>query len=121
MSADAAAEIPRKGRPSGDGDPPMPIAITAWRRIDKGPVIGSVDLVLGKSLEIYGCLVMRSNGACWVAFPGKPRIGADDKVARDDRGKAQYSVVLKWGDRLSGDRFSHAVLNAIAAKYGDAP
>jgi hypothetical protein len=97
----------------------MPVRVVAWRAINKGVVVGSVDLVLGKSLEIFGCLVMRSNRSVWVAFPGKPQIGADDKAIWDGRGKQQFTVILKWSDRVSGDRFSHAVLSAIASKHGE--
>ena len=98
---------------------PMPVRVTAWRPIHKGVVLGSVDLALGKSLEIFGCLVMRSIESVWVAFPGKPQIGTDDKAIRDSRGKQQYTPVLKWSDQVSSDRFTHSVLSAITARYGD--
>jgi hypothetical protein len=104
----------------GDADPPpLPVRVTAWYPINKGVIVGSVDLVLGESLEIFGCWVVRSNDSIWVAFPGEPRFGPDEKLVRDAHGKKQYNTILKWNDRASSDRFQHAVLGAIAAEFGD--
>jgi hypothetical protein len=73
----------------------------------------------GKSLEIFGILVLRSHERIWCAFPGLPIIGADDRVLRDDRGKVRYKIGLKWSDRSSGDKFSAFVIAAITAQYGE--
>jgi hypothetical protein len=96
----------------------MPVRATAWRPINKPPVIGAVDIVLGKSFEIHGVLVLQTNGNVWVALPGAPRIDANDRVIRDHRGKVAYSTLMKWGDRVSGDRFKHGVLRAIVDQFG---
>jgi hypothetical protein len=97
----------------------VPVRVTAWRPINKDTLIGSVDIVLGRSLEINGLLVLRSAESNWVAFPGEPRIGADDKVIRDTRGKKQHNTILKWSNRASSDRFKNAVLTAITERFGE--
>jgi hypothetical protein len=96
----------------------MPVRVTAWRPINKPPVIGAVDIVLGRSLEIFGSLVLSSNGKIWVSFPGAPQLDANDRLIRDARGKKQFTTIMKWSDRVAADRFKHSVLRAISDQYG---
>jgi hypothetical protein len=94
---------------------PMPIRVLSYKPINKLPVLGVADAVLGKSLEIFSILIMQSGDSVWCSFPGKPQIGADGKVMKDDRGKVKYTPVLKWADRVLADRFKDALLEGIAS------
>jgi DNA-binding cell septation regulator SpoVG len=98
----------------------MPVRILAWKPIFKGSLIGRANVLLGKALEVHGLLVMKGSAGCWVAFPGIPKFDfTTDKIMRDARGEVEYGdVILKWSDRVSSDRFKHAVVNAITDKFG---
>ena len=63
------------------------------------------------------------SSAVWVSFPAIPRFDhVTNKMIRDDRGKLDYSngTILKWADRVSGDRFKHSVIAAVVAEHGAA-
>lgn len=104
------------GRPT---DALMPVRIDAFRFVGKPPIVAVVDLTLGRAQEIYGVMVMAKESRCWCAFPAIPLIGRDDMVMRDDRGKVRYKAALKWADRVTADRFTASVLDAITRQYGE--
>jgi hypothetical protein len=101
----------------------MSVTIQNLRQINKGVILVSVDLVLeipgAGPLELYDCLVMRSGNRTWVGMPGKPQIGQDGRVMKDERGKTKYVAILKWSSKQSGDRFSDGVALAIKSEYGE--
>jgi hypothetical protein len=95
----------------------MPVVLLDWKAIAKGALRGFAAVRLGRSLNIRDLAILHSNGRTWVGLPGKPIIGADGTVARDDKGKVRYVPILEWADRAASDRFGAAVLAAIRAEH----
>lgn len=101
-------------------DTTMPVVLLGWRPLTKGNLRGFAKVRLGRALVINDIPVLNSSGKAWASMPGKPLVDRDGQPMRDSRGKARFSPVLEWSDRDSSDRFSAAVVEAIARKHGAA-
>ena len=93
----------------------MPVKIIEVKQQRKGALLGFVKIQLGSSLRINDCPVLQSGDHCWVALPGKPRLGRDGRQAVGSNGKPEWLPVLEWSNRAASDRFSASVVDAIAA------
>ena len=98
----------------------MPVALLDWKPITKGALRGFARVRLGRALVIHDIPVLCSNGRAWATLPGKPIIGADGTVVRDDKGKTRHAPILEWADRATADRFGAAVLAALRTEHPNA-
>jgi hypothetical protein len=98
---------------------PVPVVIIGFKPMIRGTLRGFVDLRLGASLIIRGCTLLTSHDRAWIGLPGKPQLGADGTVQKDDKGKIKYAPILEWADRAAGERFNVAVLDALRITYPD--
>jgi hypothetical protein len=96
--------------------PTLVAEAVAWKPINKGNLLGLVDVVIAGVLSARGCPVLRSGAGVFVALPQKPSIGRDDKVLRSG-GKIVYESVWSWTNRDAGDAFSASVLRSIAEQW----
>jgi len=95
----------------------MPVELLEFKRIGKGAAVGVARVKLGRALILHDVMVLSSNGKVWASPPGKPLVGKDGTVLKDDRGKTRYSPVVEWEDKRSRERFSAAVVAAVEAKH----
>jgi hypothetical protein len=86
------------------------VEVEAFKSLKSGSLHGFCDVTIPElKLKIHGLTVHESHGRTWVGLLGKPMIDKDGRGLRDDRGKPQYSPVLKFLDRNVDDAFSARV------------
>jgi hypothetical protein len=68
-------------------------------------------------LRIINLTVHESHGRRWATLPGKPQLDKDGAARRDDRGKVQYTPVVQFLVRDTGDAFSERVIEAVLKAY----
>jgi hypothetical protein len=85
------------------------IKILKYTQLDKGSVIGTLDLQMVKwgGFIIYGCTLFQKNGHKWLGFPSKKI-----EVAG---GEIRYLPHVRFESREMQDKFGVAVLAALDA------
>ena len=96
----------------------MPVELLEFKLVRKGAAIGVARVRLGRALILHDVMVLSSNGKVWANAPGKPLVGKDGLVLKNDQGKVRYSPIVEWKDKESRERFSAAVIAAVEAKHG---
>lgn len=83
------------------------IKILKYTQLDKGSVVGSLDLQMMKwgGFIVYGCTLFQKNGHKWIGFPSK-------KVEVPG-GEVRYLPHNRFEDRKVQDQFSVAVIAAL--------
>jgi hypothetical protein len=71
-------------------------------------------------LKIIDVGVHIQENKLWCSLPGRPRIGPDGVVQRDQRGRIVYSQVMEWVNKGTADRFRQAVFDALGRDHPDA-
>ena len=82
-------------------DAPMPIALLAWKPMDRNTLKGFATVRLGCSLSITDVAVHSANGKRWASLPSKPVVDREGIIKKTDAGKTQYVPLLTWLDRQS--------------------
>jgi hypothetical protein len=75
------------------------------RRIDKGAVIGVIDLEIPAWHMTITCMLMQKGDREWVSLP------SEKYTSRD--GKTVYRDLVKFTDKTAHERFQAAALAAI--------
>ena len=92
----------------------LSVQCTNWRTCERNTLRGFADFFLPDlHLEIRDCAVHEKNDKAWVQLPARPQLDQNRELIRDQNGKVQYSLILKFGDRQTADAFSAAALRAI--------
>ena len=99
-----------------DAPKPMNVSLLDWRPFRKNSLLGFAKIRLG-ALKMSDITVHANHGRRWVGLPARPILGTDGKVQTDERGKVKYAPILEWDNRDTGDRFSEAVIAAIAREH----
>ena len=99
---------------------PMPVSIIDWKPMRRNTLCGFAKILVGRSMTINDVAVHFKNGRGWAQAPGKPQIGSDGMVRKDESGKIQYTPVIQWIDRDASDRFSDGVVQALLAAHPNA-
>jgi DNA-binding cell septation regulator SpoVG len=82
------------------------IVATKLRRIDKGALVGFVDLrIEGWGLILNDCKWFRTNKAEWIGMPSAKFTTRD--------GKTTYKDIIEFTDKAIEDRFLAAALRAV--------
>src|SRR5262245_6352330 len=63
-------------------------------------------------LRIKDVAIHTKGESQWAALPAKPQI-KDSKVVVSAEGKAQYTNILEFADRPTGDAFSRTAITAV--------
>jgi hypothetical protein len=95
----------------------MPVTAVAWSPVNRGSLIGHVDVRYGDVL-FRGCPVLRSSGRTWVGLPAKPMLDRNGHVVRSDDGKTRFQPMAEWPNRDVADQFSQAVLGSLIRQHG---
>jgi hypothetical protein len=98
----------------------MTITCQAWRPLTKGSLRGfAVIHVAELALTIRDVALHESRNKCWAALPSKPWI-ENDRLVRDDAGKAKYSPLFEFDRPEVRSAFSDAVVRAVLDGYPEA-
>jgi hypothetical protein len=81
---------------------------------------GFVRAETWNGLIISAVIFRRSDGSFWAVPAGVPIIGADDRVIRDQKGKAPYQPIVEFISRERSERWSDSVIAALQRDYSSA-
>jgi hypothetical protein len=70
------------------------------------------------NLIFDGVAIHEKDGRTWAQLPARPMLDANGYAVQNDAGKIQYARMSWFDDREAGDRFSAAVIAAVAAFDG---
>ena len=101
-----------------DSPPPMQVSLTDWRPLRRNSLLGFASVRVG-ALLIKDITLHVANGKRWAGLPAKPRLSAGGEVMKDAKGKVLYTPVMEWTNRDTADRFSNAVIDAVAREHPD--
>jgi hypothetical protein len=79
---------------------------------------GFVDLLIPEPHFLFrGASVHESYSKRWIGLPGKPQIGREGRVRRDERGKILYTPVIQFTDKATADALSARAIEAPLEAY----
>jgi hypothetical protein len=91
-----------------------------WRPYISGAMRGYERIELDIGLVIPDIRVLVGTHGPFVSLPEKPVL-VGEKLKRDiSTNKTVYAPTVYWKDRVTGDKFSAAVIKLLLAKYPDA-
>jgi hypothetical protein len=85
------------------GDAAM-ITVSNPRKINKGALIGFLDVALPSGMKLNGCTLLEKDGKRWIGLPSKEWTKTD--------GSKSYVPIVEIPDREARDKFNAAVLPA---------
>jgi hypothetical protein len=92
----------------------LSIRVEAFTPRHSNTLVGFVTVVVPElHMKINDITVHQKNESRWIGLPGKPQIGRDGQVRKDERGKTLYTPVLELIDSKTRDAFSHRVVEAL--------
>jgi hypothetical protein len=95
-------------------DRKLSIVVEAFKPMRANTLFGFVTITIPEMhLRIADLTAHEKNGKRWVGLPGKPQIGRDGTVRRDERGKVAYSPLMEFTSRETRDAFSARVIAAL--------
>jgi hypothetical protein len=98
------------------GDHKLSIRVEAFTPRVSNTLRGFVTVVVPElHMKINDITVHQKNESRWIGLPGKPQIGRDGQVRKDERGKTLYTPVLEFIDSKTRDAFSHRVVEELLA------
>ena len=88
-----------------------------FRRVERGTLKGFAKIKVPQwRLTMDDVAIHEKNGKAWAALPARPILDENREVVRDEEGKVKYCKTLYFDDRATADRFSDAVLKAVASR-----
>lgn len=96
------------------------LKILDWRPVRRGALRGFATIALPSGMILRDVPIFGAAAGSRAGAPAKPMIGRDGATMRDDDGKVRYSPIVEFTDRSAQDRFSRAVLDALAAAHPEA-
>jgi hypothetical protein len=86
-----------------------------FRAVERGTLRGFAKIKMPHwRLTMDDVAIHEKNGKTWAALPARPILDANREVVRDEEGKVKYARTLYFDDRATADRFSDAVVKAVA-------
>jgi hypothetical protein len=99
------------------------ITIVQWTPCRRGASLrGFVDIELPSGLLIADVAVhvVETNGRGWASPPARPVLDREGHHKRGENGKGVWQPLISFRSRDIADRFSRAVLDALAAAHPEA-
>ena len=94
------------------------LEIIEWKPLVRNSLRGFATVRLRNGLSIADVSVHSSHGKSWASLPSKPVLDREGMHQRDrDTGKGRYVPILSWPNKDTADRFSAAVIEALAAAH----
>jgi hypothetical protein len=101
--------------------PKLTVKVEGFTRRRSNTLFGFTTVIIAETrMRVIDLPVHESRGRRWANLPGKPQIDKDGAARRDDRGKVQYTPVIQFLDRDTGDAFSERVIEALLEAHPDA-
>jgi hypothetical protein len=94
--------------------------IEEWKPVVKGSLRGFAKVRLPSGMVLNEVTVLVANGTAWASPPGKPMLGRDGNVMRDEAGKPRYSPIVTFSSKELRNRFSDGIIEALLQRYPDA-
>jgi hypothetical protein len=86
-----------------------------FRSVERGTLKGFAKIKVPQwHLTMDDVAIHEKNGKRWAALPARPMLDAKREVVKDEEGKPKYAKTLYFDDRDVADRFSDAVVKAVA-------
>jgi hypothetical protein len=86
--------------------------VVAFKPLERGSLLGFVDLQMDSGLVLLGCTYHTANGKRWLNPPGRPQLDGDKKVIFDG-GKVAYAPVIEFVDKATRYKWSAQAVAAI--------
>jgi hypothetical protein len=98
------------------GAPGKHIVCIDWKPCERGTLRGFVTIKMPSGLCIGG-IALHAKGEAWAQLPSKPMLDQETReLMHAPDGKVKYARVLWFDDHAIGDKFSAAVVEAVAAR-----
>jgi hypothetical protein len=104
-------------------DPPPPVKIKRFSayRNEAGTVLGFLSVQHRSGLILHGCKLMRGpKGARWIAAPAVRETDSDGSVKLDANGKAIWTPIVEFADKLTRQRWQEQILAALRKTHPEA-
>jgi hypothetical protein len=99
---------------------PPPARCLDWRPLRKGSLLGFATVQFGSGQVVHDIPVHQAGSRSWANPPGKPWVGSDDRVVRDEKGKVKYAPVISFSNHGVQRHWSDQVLRALREAYTNA-
>ncbi|MGE0290406.1 MAG: hypothetical protein AB7I42_28970 [Bradyrhizobium sp.] len=93
------------------------VTVLGFRPIVKGALRGFAQVRFPSGMILNDVVVMSGPHGLWATPPSKPMIGRDGLPITDQNGKQKYSQIIEFVDKLTRDRFSKAVVDAVVSVH----
>ncbi len=96
------------------------LTVLQWTPCRKGTSLrgfATVEFPSGLRLADVAVHVAETNGHCWASPPARPVLDRDGRHKLGDDGKRVWQPLVSFQTRELADRFSRAVLDAVAATH----
>ena len=97
------------------------IRASDWRPLARNSLLGFVTLSLEPSgIVLHDCTFHSKDGREWVGLPGKPQVGKDGQLRKDQAtGKVLYAAVIEIPDKEKHTQFQKAAVSAVRHLLGE--
>ncbi len=96
------------------------ITVDEWKPLHRNSMRGFMTATLPSGMILHDIVVHVSDAGPWAAPPSKPMIGRDGVAMKDAAGKARYSPIVSFADKQTRERWSSAMIAALAAAHPNA-
>lgn len=93
--------------------------IEQFRPEPHGSLLGFARVRFRSGVIVDRVTIHAAGSKAWAGAPGAPWIGKDGQLVRDERGKIQYSPVIRFADHGVRSRWSDEVIEAMRRQYPD--
>jgi hypothetical protein len=93
------------------------ISVRDFKPIRAGALRGVADVHLPSGMILHRCSIFAKDDKAWASPPSKQVIGRDGTVQKTADGKARYEATVSFVDRVTQERWSTAVIEALQAAY----
>lgn len=81
------------------------IQISDWKPYAKNTLRGFFAAMLPSGMVLHGLTLHERNGTYWISFPAREWVNA--------QGEKQFSPIVDFRDRATGDRFRDVIFAAL--------
>src|ERR1700733_11256459 len=99
--------------------PSAPV-ILEWRELKRNTLRGFAKVRFASGMIVSDITVHVGPNGGWASPPGRPQVGRDGQVIKDQNGKAAYTTLIDFADRGTRPRWSQSVVDALSLAHPDA-
>jgi DNA-binding cell septation regulator SpoVG len=91
-----------------------------WTAHRSGALIGFVSVQLPSGMIVHDLRLMTGKNGYWIALPAMKQVDRDGRPRTDANGKAIFSPIIEFADRIASDRFRDLVIDVIRREHPEA-